>query len=256
MPWTAQEKQKKFLELQCFYVKEGKTIRQVGKILGIHEQTVFRRLKYFNIPSNPAFKKRQDVIIPHRYTSELAEFFGIMLGDGKLSPNQVLVTLGKKEVEYIYYVVGLIEKIFQARPKICITKTGNRIIYLGSVDLTRWLVGEGLVYNKVAAQVDVPAWIFEKKEFMKRFTGGFFDTDGSVYKLRWGMQISFTNRSLPLLHSIRKMLVYLGYSTSNVSGYALYITKKKDVSKFFGEIKPKNLKHRLRFHSFLPQTGR
>lgn len=250
LPWTPEEKQRYYSDLKRFYVTEGKTISQVGKILGIAESTVFQRLKYFGIPSNPAFKFRQDVVIPSSYTPELAEFFGVMLGDGKLSHFQVAVTLGTKEMAYAVYVVNLIASIFNARPKIGIRKTRHKDVYLGSVAITKWLVKEGLVYNKVLAQVDVPRWIFKNKMYMRRFLTGFFDTDGSVYRLRWGVQVAFNNTSIPLLKSTRDMLVYLGYSPSKVSGYKVYLTKKEDVQRFFEEIQPQNPKHQERFSTF------
>ena len=141
-PWTAAEQKKKLKELQRFYVAEEKTISQVGKILGVAEQTVFQRLKYFGIPSNPKFKRRQDVVIPESYSEDIAEFFGVIIGDGKLSHFQIAVNLGTKELAYAEYLCDLIEKIFGPRPKIALRKTEHRDVYLGSVDITSWLLKE------------------------------------------------------------------------------------------------------------------
>lgn len=248
--WTKAQKQEKFLELQRFYVKESRPISEVGKILGIAEQTVFQRLRYFGIPSNPNFKRRQDVVLPKSYTPDLAEFFGVMLGDGNLSRFQVQVTLGTKELSYAEGIVNLIYKIFGAKPKISIRSTGYKTVYLGSVAITNWLRREGLVHNKVAAQVDCPKWVFGQRIFMERFLRGFFDTDGSIYRLRWGMQIAFNNESIPLLKSTRNMLLYLGYTPSQISGYKLYLTRKEGVQRFFRDIQPRNPKHRQRFLDF------
>lgn len=256
-PWAAKEKRAYFLELNDLYVRQNKTIGEIGRLLGIAEQTVFQRLKRFGIKSRPELKtnyllkKRTDIQIPQKYTSALAEFFGIMLGDGKLSKYQIVITFGSKELKYVNYVVGLIQKIFHARPKIGIRKTGYRDAYLGSIELSNWLSKQGLVYNKVLSQVDAPKWIFNKREFMRGFIRGFFDTDGSIYKLRWGSQISFTNKSKPLLKSVRKMLVYLGYKPSKISGDKVYITKKDSVLRFNREVVPKNSKHKARLEVFL-----
>lgn len=86
---------------------------------------------------------------------------------------------------------------------------------------------------------------------MNRFLKGFFDTDGSVYKLRFGTQISFTNKSLPLLQSTRRMLLLLGYQPSSISGYRVYLTKQKSILRFFKEIKPANPKHLVRFRNLI-----
>lgn len=111
----------------------------------------------------------------------------------------------------------------------------------------------GLVSNKVKEQVGVPSWIFEETKYIKGFLRGFFDTDGSVYKLRFGIQIAFTNRSLPLLISSRQMLTLLDYSPSAVSKYHVYLTRRDQVTKFFQEIQPSNQKHQVRFNKFINQ---
>ena len=141
----------------------------------------------------------------------------------------------------------LIEKIFKTKVKISLRKGGYRDVYMGSVDTTSWLLKQGLVHNKVESQVDVPLWIFSKDHFIKSFLRGFFDTDGSVYKLRHGVQISFCNRSLPILKSLQLMLKKLEYNPSSISLYNMYLTRRVDVKKFFKEIKPSNPKHVSRY---------
>lgn len=255
-PWTEKEREKILSDLERLYVLEGKTINEIGKILGVSDKTVFSRLCKFGIPSNPRLKLRQDINIPSKYTPDIAEFFGIMLGDGKLSHFQAVVTLGSKEMAYAKAVVDIMARIFGARPKIAIRKTGYKDVYIGSVAITRWLKGEGLVYNKVLAQVDVPRWIKESIKFSQSFLRGFFDTDGSVYALRWGCQIEFTNESKPLLQSVREMLIYLGYTPSRISGPKVYITRKEEVGRFFAEVRPRNDKHVVRFARFVNPLGR
>lgn len=256
--WSLVEERKKFSELQRFYVRDNKTIGEIGKILGIAEQTVFQRLVRLGIPSAPERKttyvarRRKDITIPKQRTAKLAEFFGIMLGDGRLSPPyQIIVTLGTKELSYAKYVVGLISRLFGASPKIGIRNNGYKDVYLGSTELVSWLQKEGLVHNKVLYQVGVPGWIFTKKEFMIGFLRGFFDTDGSVYRLRFGIQISFTNKSQPLLQSTHRMMQILHYYPSKVNGYRIYLTRKLDILKFFKDVKPENSKHSRRFEIFV-----
>lgn len=250
-PYTKQERAEQLEQLQRLYVRDGKTIFEVAEVLGISYQAVFDRLKIFGIPSNPKFKRRQDVRIPDRFSADLAEFFGVMLGDGHLSHFQVTVTLGTKEIVYARYLVELIEGLFGVKPKIAVRDSKYKVVYFGSVAATEWLQEHGLVYNKMRAQVAAPKWILGRFQFMKRFLRGFFDTDGSVYKLRWGMQVSFCNRSMPLLKSVRNMLLSLKYSPSQISGYNLYLTKKTDIKRFFYEIQPRNMKHVDRYRSFL-----
>lgn len=253
--WTEEEEIAYRTELNRFYTVENKTIDEVGEVLGIKPQTVFDRLRRLQIKTHPEFKKhysnkRTDVKIPE-YSDDLAEFFGIMLGDGNLTHFQVAVTLGTKEAEYAEYVARLIEKLFGPIAKILIYKKNYRSIYIGSVEATQWLQTEGLVFNKVKSQVSAPGWIFEKESYMERFLRGFFDTDGSVYELKFGIQIGLTNRSIPLLESLQQMLIALHYNVSAISKYRLYITKINDIKRFFEEITPQNPKHNERYKTFL-----
>lgn len=253
--WTRKEETLFYNELYFLYVEKNKSIGEISGILQIASQTVFQRLKRLGIATSPERKRgylhmRSDIKIPIRYTKELAEFFGIMLGDGSLSHFQVMVTLGAKEGAYTEYVCSLMEKVFKAKPKIVIRKKGYKDVYLGSVKLSSWLLKEGLVYNKVRSQVGVPAWVFQDNDFMKAFIRGFFDTDGSVYRLKYGVQISLTNKSLPLLFSLQEMLHRLQYKPSQVSSGKVYITNRLEIVRFFKEVRPKNNKHVVRFGEF------
>jgi hypothetical protein len=246
--WT--EKEKKIFKkgLHDLYVVKNLTINEVGNILGIAPQTVFKRLKILGIKTCSEKKtgyqnKRVDVCIPKKRTKKLAEFFGIMIGDGHLSKNQVMVTLGSKEGSYVEYVSELMSDIFKMKVNVSTREAGYKDVYISSVDLSRWLIEEGLVFNKVKSQVGVPKWVLQKDEFMISFLRGFFDTDGSVYKLRYGIQVSYTNRSLPLLEATRYMLRKLGYSPSKESIFKVYLTRRPDLEKFFSEIRPA---HKLR----------
>ncbi|MFA5318740.1 MAG: LAGLIDADG family homing endonuclease, partial [Candidatus Paceibacterota bacterium] len=214
--WNTQEEEKYRRELYDLYISQNKTLNEVARVLKIKPQTVFARFKRLGITTCPERKKnyqnrRNDVLLPKTHSPELAEFFGIMLGDGSPSHFQAMVTLGTKEMSYAKYVAKLMEKIFGVSAKISIRKNDCKDVYLGSVDLTNWLQKEGLVFNKVKSQVGVPVWVFDRKVYMERFLRGFFDTDGSVYQLRFGVQISFTNLSRPILDSLHKMLKKLSY---------------------------------------------
>ena len=241
--WSLAEERKFRAELQKLYVAKNLTIEQVAIVLKIGPQTVFKRLKRLGFLSRrhlkPGFNNvRQDILLPKRYSNNLAEFMGVMLGDGHLTRFQIVVTLGNKEKEYADYVARLMSLVFGIEPKI-IMRGGDkyRDVYFGSTVVSKWLRRQGLVYNKVASQVDAPSWIFKKKGYMKSFVRGFFDTDGSIYKLRSGQhQISLTNRSIPLLKSLQSMLQTLDYNPSAISYYHVYLTRKKDLGRFAEEI--------------------
>lgn len=252
--WTPDEERIKRKELIKFYVRDNKTIGEIADVLNIGATAVYDRLIRLGIHPLRSQKlrynnRRNDIVIPDTHSPRLAEFIGILLGDGSLTPTQVTVTLGKKD-KYADYVCDLIHSLFGIAPKIIFDKNDNLTVYFGSTVAVRWLLGMRLVFNKVKEQVNIPRWILSNKDFMRAALRGLFDTDGSVYRLRWGMQISFCNRSRPLIESVRTMLLKLRFHPSRISGYNLYLTRKEDTDRFFKEIGFKNRKHIYRFLEF------
>ena len=252
--WTIDEEEHYRLELIGLYVEKNLSIREIADHLNLSEKTIFQRLQRLGIKSTPQKKKhylnkRNDICIPQVYSPELAELFGVLLGDGHITHFQLQVTLGDKELSYAKYVHRLVKTLFKGQPKISIRKQGYWTVYLGSTEVTQYLFKQGLVKNKVAAQVDVPKWILAEPKFYPHFIRGFFDTDGSVYALKFGVQISFTNYSLPILKALHLMLQSLEYSPSKISHHKIYLTKRDDIERFFLEIQPKNIKHVKRYRS-------
>lgn len=247
--WTTKEETQKRKELEKLYVRQNKTIFEVGEILELDFRTVYDRLKRLKIPTCPERKSkfcniRKDIKIPKRYSEKLAEFTGIMVGDGHISPTQLVVTVNKNETDYLEYLKELIKSLFNVEAhKIEKKNKGAIDIYIGSTELVRLFLQMGLAMNKVREQVDVPSWIKTKKIYAERFLRGFFDTDGSIYKLRFGIQISYKSASAPLLNSTRELLIGLGYRPSKITWQTLYLTRNRDLRRFFTEIRPTNKKH-------------
>lgn len=248
--WTIKEENEKRRELTFLYVEQNKTIDEVGKILDIAESSVFDRLLRLGIPSEPEKKvtylnKRRDVQIPSSFTEKLAEFTGILLGDGHISPTQILVSFNSNEKEYLLYVSQLVQDLFHIPAPKYIKRLyqDSCDLYIGAVELVRFFKSMGLVSNKVEEQVDVPAWIQKSPEYQKSLLRGLFDTDGSIYKLRFGFQINLCNKSLPLLTSASKMLSGLGYHPSKISHSKIYLTRREELLRYVNGIGFGNLKH-------------
>lgn len=247
--------------MKNLYVKENKTISEIAKLLNISQSTVYDRMVRLKIPSQPSNKlhyknKQHYVKIPKYYSNDLAEFIGIMLGDGYISYFQVVVTLGNKEDKYVKYVAELVNRVFKTKSKVTIKNGIYKTVYVGSTELVKWLEKMGLVQNKVNSQVDVPNWIWKKDGYMKNALRGLIDTDGSIYKLKFGIQISFCNNSQPLLSSARSMLIKLGFHPSQICNYKqFYLTRQQDLRKFFREIGFNNSKHYERFIDFSKNIG-
>ena len=248
--WTIEEECEKREELMKFYVNQNKTISEIGKILKISESTVFDRMKRLNVSITPEKKlhylnKKVLATLPN-FSEKLAEFFGIMLGDGHITSGQIWIYVNTTtDKKYVPYVKDLLGSLFKISVGCYHRKNDNMVdLFISSVDLMRYLNKKGLfVTNKVSDQVKVPSWIFDKDSYKKSFLRGFFDTDGSIYKLKFGVQMSFCNRSFPLLQSVREILWDLGYRSSHISSDKVYLTRKSDLHRYIQEIGFGNSKH-------------
>lgn len=125
--------------------------------------------------------------------SKLAEFIGIMLGDGsigiydtkagdKIKKHRVVkVTLDSRNKQYIEYVSNLMEEILEIESRISFKKGQN------AVDISTHRKDKlDYVLNKIGLKIS-PKWNrmeipkkFMKRKFYPSLLRGLFDTDGSV----------------------------------------------------------------------------
>ncbi len=248
-PWTAKQKAIYRKELSNLYLARNLTIGEISILLGIKQGTVYDRLIRLGIRVDKnkkihAFNRRR-LPISIKKDESLAEIVGILLGDGHLSNGQVWVTLGTKEKVYADYVDELFFKIFGYHLKSCFRKDGNLDLYIGFKDLVNYFKDMGLVEHKVRSQVGVPLWVLGNKKFYAPCLRGLFDTDGSIYKIRSGHQISFRNMSVPLLKNIRYMLLRISFNPSQISNFSVYLTRRGDLYRFRSIIGSRNpFKHK------------
>jgi intein/homing endonuclease len=197
---------------------------------------------------------RSKIIRKPKYSKELAEFVGIVLGDGGISQYQVVITLhAVDDKAYGNFVAGFTQKLFKVPIGIYPKKKDMVINYtVSSVELVRFLKKIGLKQgNKVKQQVDIPKWIKRNKEYRVACVRGLVDTDGSVfihhYKVN-GKEYSykkllFTSRSEPLRQSVFKILSSLGIRVRLDKGYDVRIDSKADMAKYFKIVGSHNPKH-------------
>lgn len=199
------------------------------------------------------------ISIPKR-SSSLAEFFGIMLGDGGLSEYQTRITLNiESDADYIIYVQALIHKLFKEKSSIIRSKTKATAICVSRKRLTKFLVKNGLcIGDKVRVQIDIPDWIKENQNFLRLCIRGLYDTDGGVYfeKHRYKdkeysyIRLSFVNASKPLLESVFKALQDFGIPSRLNIKRSVTIEGLRNVSKYFNLVGTSNLKHSLKYENF------
>lgn len=203
------------------------------------------------------------IIYDPRYSLELAEFIGIMLGDGGVTNYQLNITLNSQtDKEYLPYVKNLIEKLFWIKVSLLFRKTdiAVRIVASGR-NLVELVQKYGLkVGNKVRQAVDIPSWILHKDEYAIACLRGLMDTDGSCYvcghkindKRYYNLALCFTNASRALLKSVYAILNKNGYYPC-MTGRRVYIYRQDQVVKYFHKIGSHNPKHWRKYKDYVEE---
>jgi len=191
-------------------------------------------------------------------SEELAEFYGIMLGDGNLIKKKSyrigtyavrIVGDSRFDKKYLVeYVFHLIKGLFVIEPRIIKRKRERAIsVEAYGIELVNFLETKGFKPgNKIKNKLRIPKWIKQNKTYLKSCIRGLFDTDGSVYKLtnQNTYQINFKNYNYGLLKDVRESLLEIGINCSKISkGNSIYITKKAEIARFFKLIGFSNSKH-------------
>lgn len=210
-----------------------------------------------------ASPKNKKKFISPKLNPELAEVFGIILGDGHLSE----YAQGKKvrvycvriagnslsDKDYIKeYIPKLFSRVFREKGAIIQSKKSNCAYYtLYGKEMVEFLKKNGLkTGNKVKNNIGIPDWIKKDKDLLRRCIRGLIDTDGCIYyiskKTNRNIRITFTNHAYRLLNDCREGLLKLGFSPSKIiRGYDICLSKKKDIEKYIKEVgfsNSKNLK--------------
>ncbi|MBP7708351.1 hypothetical protein KA107_01590 [Candidatus Pacearchaeota archaeon] len=198
-------------------------------------------------------------------SEDLAEFYGIMLGDGnmtkikkyKVGTYQIrIVGDSRYDKEYLLnFVRPMIEKMFKMRVGQSNSKKKNAIyITATGLRLIEFLERKGFkAGDKIRNKLPIPDWIKKNPKFLKACLRGLYDTDGSVYKLTGqnSHQISFRNYNLQLIEDVRNSLLNLKIGCSRISkGNEITITKKSELRKFLNEIGFHNFKHRVKVSKY------
>lgn len=189
---------------------------------------------------------------------KLAEFVGIILGDGSINSKQVSVSLNnEKDKEYIKIVRQMFKNLFGLKPSVIPQKevACSRIL-ASSMNLVDFLVKLGLIKgDKIKHQVDIPNWIKTERRFKIACTRGLIDTDGCIFTHKYQVngkqysykKISFRSYSKPLIGSVQEVLKELDLNPRMATVNDLRLENENDTRKYFKIVGSHNPKHLKRY---------
>lgn len=253
-----------------WYVSKGAKIgglavyKKYGRIGGSPE---YRKKKWYKwwkeigrFNQNKYFIARK--ITTPRKNTKLAEFVGIMMGDGGITNNQVTITLSRKtDKPYSIFVKNLIKKLFKIEPSIYLRKGESVInIVISRRHLVYFCKSIGLkIGNKLKQNLDIPEWIKGNRSFEISCIRGLVDTDGCIFnechkikgKKYCYPRLSFTSYSKQLCLSVFKIFKKLGFVPKIRIKRNVQLENRKDIMRYFYLIDTHNSHHRKRSKSFM-----
>lgn len=187
-------------------------------------------------------------------SAKLAEFIGIMLGDGGLDKYQAKIILDSvSDKNYVDFVASLINTLFKVKPSLYYRKKRAVTVCISGSNFINYLVEKGLcVGNKLKANIGIPAWIKRNNEYSKACIRGLIDTDGCFFKHGYKVKgklyeykkISFVSYIPQLMTDVYKQLLLLGFSPKIQDGKRLFLYNQNESIRYFKEIgtsNPKNI---------------
>jgi len=175
-------------------------------------------------------------------SKKVAEFIGIMLGDGNIWKNRIRIAFDKRNTQYINHVSNLFEEIFGIKPKKeILEKTNQAYIYCTNLFVVEELSKLGLMRgSKIKNNLGIPQWIKENKGYSKRCIKGLIDTDGCIYRCKREKQtyIKSTNFNKRLLDDFKKLTKDLGYFFAKANNRNVCLYGRNEVVKFIKDIQP------------------
>lgn len=198
-------------------------------------------------------------------SEKLAEFIGILMGDGGMSQYQVCITLHHvDDFEYAKYVMKLIKTLFRVRPSFLHdAKDSVNNIVVSRRRLVQYLNSLGaIIGNKIKQKLDIPDWIKRNDRFLRFCVRGLVDTDGSVFSHKYKVngkqyeykKICFSSASFPLNMSVFNALSKWGFrprlARKNGEIREVRLDSKKDVLNYFSIIGSSNPKHLKRYENW------
>lgn len=245
---------------QYWYVSKGASLggKQRYKLYGplgtIKDRSRGGKSSWDKRRNNPElWVKYTNIIKEPEESKDLAEFIGIMLGDGGITHFQCSVYLNSEiDKEFAYYVKNLMSKLFGIIPRIYVHKKHKVCrVSVSSVNLVKYLASKGLcIGDKVRAQVGVPSWVLLNPEYIKACIRGLIDTDGSLIIHRYRIKgkeysypkISFSNKSEPLLEFIYWGLSQFGLNPKRTYRSEVWLHSQNDVRRYLEVIGVSNYK--------------
>ncbi|SRR3989344_9532451 len=192
--------------------------------------------------------------------TKLAEFVGIMLGDGYISNKDHRLKISFNsllDIEYLNYVNNLIKDLFNVKTIVKHRKNENTSdLFVFNRVLIRKILGFGLIESPKWKRAEIPSNLFRECMY-KHILRGYFDTDGCLAivnnnGIRYP-RIEMKVCPSPMQNQFVKMLDYyhfrFGIYHIGKGEVRIQLNGKSQTSKWFSLVGSNNPKHLKKYKS-------
>ena len=189
-------------------------------------------------------KSHRKEIIKARPSPNLAEYLGVLAGDGSIQNAwQVTISLNAtKDLAYATYLLRLTKQLFGIEAKIRKKKFQNCCdLICSSTTLVEHVLELGMVRgNKIKGEICIPKWVMTKPDYSIAYVRGLIDTDGCLYIHRhnvrnrtyFNLGLCFVSHAEKLLHETLEILLSAGIPAKLTSGKKIYVYSASGVKKY------------------------
>ncbi|PLW80733.1 hypothetical protein C0585_01145 [Candidatus Woesearchaeota archaeon] len=249
--WDSIAKKLEINRSMIFFYRNGHSkISQINyeklcKLANIKESI---NLKFIEINN-----KKNTIKIP-KLTETLSEFIGSLAGDGHINNinYEVSISMDKNvDSDYSNHTQLLFKKLFNLKAKKHTQKNSTKC-YVYSKELVEFLSEKYKIpIGKKKEKLKIPLKIKKNNLLLKAYIRGVFDTDGSFHRHRpKDAMLGISSRDESFLNEIEESLKKLKFPTYRKLK-DVYIYNKKEIDRFFKEIKPSNRKHTKKYNFYL-----
>jgi len=185
--------------------------------------------------------------------SFLSEIFGVLNGDGHISQvNYEICVVGNLlEKEYYNYLKKLFENNLNLKFNIKLQNTHIKLRGYSKNLSNHLTIKYKLPKGNKLGQLKIPKQVFNHKNYIYSYIRGLYDTDGSFYiRRKKDPVVQITSADPIFLEEIRNTLISLDFHVAK-GNQRIFIYNKKDIKRFFKEIKPANTKHLKKYQNYL-----
>ncbi|MDP3052502.1 MAG: LAGLIDADG family homing endonuclease [bacterium] len=179
--------------------------------------------------------------IPQNYpplslSGNLAEYIGVVLGDGNISKfprtERIIISANSNNLGFVNRYTKLTKQIFNKKPTVSKVYNKNNIrIGLYQKEISKRLgIPSG---DRGRLNIKTPNWILKNQSYLIRYLRGLFEAEGSlsVHKPTCTYNFQFSNKNQSLLKNVENGLKLLGYNPE-IRKTSTRLRKKLEVEKF------------------------